>query len=80
MSFLPIVCRKTPRTGIIRRITMSEIALQKAVSQAGRSMGVNKRVSCQTFRDSFATQLLEQGYDIRTVQERLWHRGVKTPW
>ena len=57
---------------------MSESALQKAVSQAGRSMGLNKRVSCQTFRHSFATQLLQQGYDIRTVQELLGHKDVKT--
>jgi integron integrase len=69
---------KDPRTGIIRRHHMSESALQKVVSQAGRSMGFNKRISCHTFRHSFATQLLQQGYDIRTVQELLGHKDVKT--
>jgi site-specific recombinase XerD len=48
------------------------------VSQAGSSMGLNKRISCHTFRHSFATQLLQQGYDIRTVQELLGHKDVKT--
>ncbi len=40
--------------------------------------GINKRVSCHTFRHSFATQLLQDGYDIRTVQELLGHKDVKT--
>jgi site-specific recombinase XerD len=48
------------------------------VSQAGRSVGLNKRVSCHTFRHSFATHLLQQGYNIRTVQELLGHKDVKT--
>jgi integrase len=67
-----------PRTGITRRHHASESALQKAVSQAGRSAGLNKRLSCHTFRHSFATHLLQQGYDIRTVQELLGHKDVKT--
>jgi site-specific recombinase XerD len=52
--------------------------LQKAVSQAGRAVGLTKRISCHTFRHSFATHLLQQGYDIRTVQELLGHKDVKT--
>jgi site-specific recombinase XerD len=52
--------------------------LQKAVSQAGRSVGLNKCISCHTFRHSFATHLLQQGYDIRTIQELLGHKDVKT--
>jgi site-specific recombinase XerD len=69
---------KDPRTGITRRHHANESALQKAVSQAGRSTGLNKRLSCHTFRHSFATHLLQQGYDIRTVQELLGHKDVKT--
>jgi integron integrase len=69
---------KDPRTGSIRRHHASESALQKAVSQAGRAVGLNKRISCHTFRHSFATHLLQQGYDIRTVQELLGHKEVKT--
>ena len=69
---------KDPRTGIIRRHHASASALQKAVGIAGRSVGLNTRVSCQTCRHSVATHLLQQGYDIRTVQERLGHQDVKT--
>jgi integron integrase len=69
---------KDPRTGIIRRHHASESGLQRAVSQAARSEGINKRISCHTFRHSFATELLQQGYDIRTVQELLGHKDVKT--
>jgi integron integrase len=69
---------KDPRTGITRRHHASESTLQKAVNQAGRSVGLNKRISCHTFRHSFATHLLQQGYDIRTVQELLGHKDVKT--
>jgi integron integrase len=69
---------KDPRTGIIRRHHANESSLQKAVSQAGRTVGLNKRISCHTFRHSFATHLLQQGYDIRTVQELLGHKDVKT--
>ena len=48
------------------------------VSQVGRSVGLTKRISCHTLRHSIATHLLQQGYDIRTVQERLGHKDVKT--
>jgi integron integrase len=69
---------KDPRTGIIRRHHASESGLQRAVSQAGRAVGLNKRSSCHTFRHSFATHLLQEGDDIRTVQARLGHKDVTT--
>jgi integron integrase len=67
-----------PRTGIVRRHHVDPRSLQKAVGRAARSAGIGKRVTCHTFRHSFATQLLEHGYDIRTVQELLGHKDVRT--
>jgi len=67
-----------PRTGIRRRHHIHESVIQKAVKQAIRKAGITKHASCHTFRHSFATHLLEAGYDIRTVQELLGHNDVKT--
>jgi integron integrase len=68
-----------PRSGIQRRHHIDESSLQKAVHAAAKLAGITgKTVSCHTFRHSFATHLLQNGYDIRTVQELLGHKDVKT--
>ena len=69
---------KDPRSGAERRHHVDPSGLQKAVHKAALKAGIVKRVSCHTFRHSFATHLLEDGYDIRTVQELLGHKNVST--
>jgi len=66
------------QTGEQGRHPVHESILQKAVAGAVKKTGLTKRATCHTFRHSFATQLLEGGYDIRTVQELLGHKDVKT--
>jgi len=65
-------------TGRRRRHHIDVSVLQRAVKRAVADSGITKRASCHTFRHSFATHLLEAGYDIRTVQELLGHREVST--
>ncbi len=67
-----------PRSGIERRHHINEKGLQRAVRAAAQASGISKRVTCHTFRHSFATHLVEDGYDIRTVQELMGHADVAT--
>lgn len=67
-----------PRAKIIRRHHITSRALQNAMSKALKKSGIPKKATIHTLRHSFATHLLQDGYDIRTVQELLGHKDVKT--
>jgi integron integrase len=69
---------KDPRSGNMGRHHLNPRTIQRGVKEAIKKSGINKHASCHTFRHSFATHLLESGYDIRTVQELLGHADVNT--
>ena len=76
--FSSAVISADPDSGTLKRHHVSPRTVQKALKRAIRQQGIDKMGSCHTLRHSFATHMLERGYDIRTVQELLGHSDVKT--
>lgn len=72
------IISEDPRSGLKHRYHLSNRYVQKRLKKAAKKAGINKKVTCHTLRHSFATHLLKNGYDIRTVQELLGHKNLKT--
>ena len=72
------IISEDPRSGFKHRYHLSNRTVQKKLKKASEKAGINKKVTCHTLRHSFATHLLKNGYDIRTVQELLGHKNLKT--
>ncbi len=67
-----------PRSGVLRRHHIGEQQVRRSVSAAIKTAGIHKKASCHTFRHSFATNLLKQGTDIRSIQELMGHNDIST--
>lgn len=67
-----------PRSGVVRRHHLDARGLQKAVRRPAQQLGFPNRVTCHPLRHSFATHVLADGYDMRTIQELLGHKDVQT--
>jgi integron integrase len=76
--FPSVYRRKDPSTGFIHRFHISPSNVQRAIKRAARKSDIPKKVTSHTLRHSFATHLLQNGYDIRTVQDLLGHKSLKT--